>query len=273
MGAWFKGRRLVSAIGERGSSEKRGADTIDLVMVTELNPAWEVLGFNSPVGGLTILNPAAEEVEAGQRVYTKVTLSLYDFVALFLSSKFVWQCPSQRIKDHYNKHITDNHLDVGVGTGYFLDHCRFPSQTPRIALLDLNQYSLEYSSRRIARYKPEVYCRNILEPISANARGFDSVGINAVLHCIPGSMESKAIVLDHVKTLMNSSAVLFGSTLLHGGVPRSWVAKGLMGVYNKKGIFSNRQDDLDGLNRALRQRFKQVTIQVVGCAAVFSGRV
>jgi 2-polyprenyl-3-methyl-5-hydroxy-6-metoxy-1,4-benzoquinol methylase len=174
---------------------------------------------------------------------------------------------------HYNKHASDNHLDVGVGTGYFLDRCRFPTPQPRIALLDINRNALEYASRRIARYNPEVYCRNTLEPISVDAKNFDSVGINAVLHCIPGTIESKAVVLDHLKALMNPNAVLFGSTVLHGGVPRNWVAGRLMHAYNKKGFFSNRHDDLDGLNRALCQRFREVTIDVVGCAALFSGRV
>lgn len=213
------------------------------------------------------------QVVAGQRIYTKTTLLTYDFVALFLSCRFIWRCPAPRIEEHYNKHVTGNHLDVGVGTGYFLDHCRFPSRTPRIALLDLNHNSLEHTSLRIARYNPEVYCRDILEPVSVDSGKFDSVGISGVLHCIPGSIESKAKVLTHLKALMNPNAVLFGMTLLHRGVPRSWPAKRLMQAYNKMGIFANSQDDLDGLNRALRQRFRKVTVEAVGCAALFSGRV
>jgi hypothetical protein len=43
---------------------------------------------------------------------------------------------------------------------------------------------------------------------------------------------------------MNPVAVLFGSTLLQGGVRRTWLAMGLMAAYNWKGIFSNRGDDL-----------------------------
>jgi len=220
-----------------------------------------------------ILGPTNEQVEAGQRIYTKTTLLSYDFVVLFLSCRFIWRCPAPRIEEHYNKHVTGNHLDVGVGTGYFLDRCRFPSRTPRIALLDLNQNSLEHASLRIARYNPEVYCRNILEPVSVDAGKFDSVGINGVLHCIPGAIDSKAIVLTHLKALMNPNAVLFGMTLLHGGVPRSWPAKRLMQAYNKMGIFSNSHDDLDGLSRALSERFRTVSVEIVGCAALFSGRV
>lgn len=215
----------------------------------------------------------AEQIAAGQAVYTKRVLGAYDFLVLGLSNRLVWKCPTQRLVEHYNRHITANHLDVGIGTGYFLDNCRFPSQSPRIALLDLNQNTLDFASRRIARYKPETYLCNALEPISIEAAKFDSVGINYLLHCLPGAIEAKAVAFDHLKALMNPNAVLLGSTLLQGGVPRSWFAKHLMEIYNKKGIFSNRHDSLDGLKRALDERFRDVSVEVVGCVALFSGRV
>jgi 2-polyprenyl-3-methyl-5-hydroxy-6-metoxy-1,4-benzoquinol methylase len=219
------------------------------------------------------VNVTPEQVTAGQAVYTKRTLTAYDFVVLGISNRFIWKCPTRRLEEHYDKHVTANHLDVGVGTGYFLDRCRFPSETPRIALIDLNSDTLEFASRRIARYRPKTYRRNVLEPISIDAGKFDSVGINYLLHCIPGSIESKSVVLDHLKALMNSNAVIFGATLLQGGVPRNWFAKRLMDVYNTKGIFSNQHDDFEGLRRALDKRFREVSVEVLGCAALFSGRV
>lgn len=214
-----------------------------------------------------------EQVEAGQAVYTKRTLAAYDFVVLAVSNRFIWKCPTERLEEHYNKHVTANHLDVGVGTGYFLDRCRFRSTAPRIVLMDLNPNALEFASRRIARHKPSAYLRNVLEPISIDAAPFDSVAINYLLHCMPGSMESKAAALDHLKALMNPNGVLFGATLLQGGVTRNWCAKRLMAIYNKKAIFANERDDLEGLKRALNQRFRDVSVEVIGCAALFSARV
>ncbi len=214
----------------------------------------------------------AEQAEAGQAVYTKRTLAAYDFVVLGLSNRFIWKCPTRRVLDHYNQHVTGNHLDVGVGTGYFLDRCRFPAPTPRLALMDLNPDVLKFASQRIARYHPETYRRNVLEPISIDAEKFDSVGINYLLHCLPGSIEFKSVAFDHLKALMNPNAVLFGSTLLQGGVPRSWPAQRLMDTYNKRGIFANQGDDLDSLKRALGGRLRNVSIEVVGCAALFSGQ-
>ncbi len=218
------------------------------------------------------MNVTAEQVEAGQAVYSKRTLAVYDFVVLGVSNRFVWNCPTQRLEEHYNRHVTVNHLDVGVGTGYFLDRCRFPSPTPHIALMDLNPDALDFASKRIARYKPTIYRRNVLEAISIDGERFDSIGINYLLHCIPGSIESKAVAFDHLKALLNPNGVLFGSTLLQRGVTRNWLAKRLMAVYNKKGIFANEHDDLDGLTSALKQRLRDVSVEVVGCAAIFSGR-
>ncbi len=213
-----------------------------------------------------------QQVEAGQSVYSRRTLNVYDFVVLGISNRLIWRCPTPQLVKHYNQNITANHLDVGVGTGYFLDNCQLPTP-PRIALMDLNQNSLVYAAQRIARYHPELYQVNVLEPILIAADKFDSVGVNYLLHCVPGTIETKSVLFDHLQALMNPGAVIFGSTLLHAGISRNWFARRLMRFYNSKGIFSNRQDSLEGLTRALDQRFTDISIQAIGSAAVFSARV
>lgn len=222
---------------------------------------------------MNVMSATPEQVVAGQAIYTERALRAYDFVVLGVSNRFLWKCPTQRLVAHYNKHVSANHLDVGVGSGYFLDNCDFPSRTPRVALMDLNQHTLDFTSARIARYQPETYRHCVLEPVSIHAENFDSVGVNYLLHCVPGSIESKAVVFDHLKALMHPNAVLFGSTLLQGGVHPNWFAQRLMNAYNSKGIFSNRNDSLEGLRRVLEARFRDVSIDVVGCAALFSGRI
>lgn len=209
---------------------------------------------------------------SGHTVYNRLTLSIYDWYVLGLSNRFIWKCPTERLVAHFDRHVTDNHMDVGVGTGYFLDKCRFPSASPRIGLLDLNPCSLSRSSRRIARYKPEIYWRNALEPIDLPGGGFDSISLNYLLHCLPGTMTEKAVVFDNLAQHLNPGGTLFGSTLLQGGVPRSLVARRLMDVYNRKRIFGNRDDDLDQLRGALEQRFAHSGIEIVGCAALFWAR-
>lgn len=215
------------------------------------------------------MRPTAEEIAAGQAFYTDSTLPNYDFRVLRLSNPLIWRCPTERLLDFFNAHVSDNHLDIGVGSGYYLDHCAFPSQHPRLALMDLNMMALAYAARRIARYRPATYRRNVLEPIDLAAPGFDSISLNYLLHCLPGPMASKAVVFDHIKPLMNPGAICFGATLLQGGVRRSWTAKLLMAHYNRHGVFSNRQDDVEALERALRTRFSFISIEIVGCAAFF----
>jgi hypothetical protein len=214
-----------------------------------------------------------EEVDAGQAVYTPGVLRLYDLLVLGLSNRFIWKCPTPRLLAHYDAHVSGNHLDVGVGTGYFLDRCRFPVAEPRVALMDLNENALRFAARRIARYAPKTYRRNVLEPIPFDAEPFDSIGVNYLLHCLPGAIIEKAVVFDHLKPLMREGTVLFGSTLLQGGVDRSAAARRLMAFYNGKGVFSNERDDLDGLRSALEARFRDVSIEVMGCAALFSARI
>ena len=213
-----------------------------------------------------------EQIEAGQAVYTPKILSIYDLFVLGISNRLIWRCPTPLQVEHYNRQVSANHLDVGVGTGFFLDHCRFPSPTPRIGLMDLNPNSLRFTAQRIARYRPETYQRNVLEPIAFDGEKFDSVGVNYLLHCLPGSMEAKAVLLDCLKPLVNPGAVIFGTTLLHEGIHLNPVARQLMAFYNRKGVFSNVEDSLEGLTRALNQRFAEVSVEVVGCGALFSAR-
>ena len=214
----------------------------------------------------------AEQVHAGQAVYSKLLLSIYDLCVLGFSNRFIWRCPTPQLLAHYDAHASSNHLDVGVGTGYLLDHCQFPSPTPRVALMDLNANTLQYTAKRIGRYEPETYTRKILEPIVNQPASFDSVGVNYLLHCLPGTMREKSIAFDHLRPLMNPRAVIFGSTLLQGGVERSIPAKRLMALYNDKGVSSNSQDDLDTLTQEPGARFDAVGRRTVGCCALFAGR-
>ena len=217
------------------------------------------------------MNATPNQVEAGHAFYTKRALAVYDGAILGFFSRVAWRCPSGRILQHYNQHVSTNHLDVGVGTGYFLDRCRFESSSPRVALMDPNTNCLDVSSRRIDRYNPEVYEANVLEPIPFDIAKFDSVGLNYVLHCIPGDIATKAVVFENLKALMNPGGVVFGATLLHDGVRRNWLARQVMDRNNKHGIFANVNDSLDGLRLALSQHFTPSAVEVVGCVGIFTG--
>lgn len=217
--------------------------------------------------------PSPEAVAAGHAFYTKRSLAVYDLAILGYFSRVAWRCPAHRVLGHYDRWVSGDHLDVGVGTGYFLDRCSYPTTPPRLALMDLSTACLEVAAKRVARYRPEIHEANVLEPVSIDAAPFDSVGLNYVLHCLPGTIREKAVVFENLKALANPGAVLFGATLLHGGVPRNFMARTVMARNNAHGIFSNASDDLEGLEWALTQHLSDVEVTVVGCVGLFSGRV
>jgi len=219
------------------------------------------------------VTPTWEQVEAGQAVYSKLTLAIYDWFVLGFSNRFIWRCQFEHILALYNRHVTANHLDVGVGTGYFLDRCRFPHDRPRLGLVDLNQNCLDVASRRLTRYRPTVYRTDALAPIVLDIPRVDSISVTYVLHCLPGTIKTKGALLRNLTPFLNRGGTLFGATLLTGGVDRSRAAQRLMAFYNSRGIFTNDHDDLLGLKNMLSEHLTAVHIDVVGCAALFSGRV
>jgi SAM-dependent methyltransferase len=206
-------------------------------------------------------------------VYTRLVLYLYDPV-LWRNNHFAWRCPTSRILAFYNRHVGRKHLDVGVGTGYYLDRCFFPGGSPEaIGLLDLNENSLAFAARRIARHRPETFKANALEPVDLGDRRFDSIGLNYLLHCLPGTIEEKAsLVFRHLKPYLAPGGVLFGGTVLAKGVSHNRFSSHLMRSYNESGIFSNTADDLEGLRRALSGAFGTANVEVCGAVALFAAR-
>ena len=209
----------------------------------------------------------------GAVIYSKLLLRLYDFFVLGLSNTFAWKCPTKLILDFYNQHVSDKHLDVGVGTGYYLDNCKFSNSNPTITLVDLNPNSLKYSAQRIRRYKPITLRADVFQPLPLECT-FDSIGINFLLHCLPGSgILSKGIVFRNLKTLLNDGGVIFGTTILGKGVSHNLFARQLMRTYNSKGIFGNTNDTYEDLETILKEYFCAYDIRIVGCVAFFVGRV
>lgn len=183
-----------------------------------------------------------ERVKAGIALYSRFILSIYDWCILGYSCQFLWRCPAHYLLELYNQHISAKHLDIGVGTGYFMDKCKFPSSSIRLALMDLNTNSLRFASRRLIRYKPEVYQRNVLEPFGINAPAFDSIGMMNLLHCLTGNLKTKTIIFEYAKAIMNPRAVVFGSTILYEGVKRNAWAKLAIKACNKMGFMDNMND-------------------------------
>lgn len=218
-------------------------------------------------------NASSRSAAAGAAIYTKPLLSVYDLAVIQISNRLAWRCPAQHTLAFYNAHISANHLEVGVGTGYYLDRCTFPSSTPRLVLVDLSPNSLQLAAQRLQRYSPTVLLADVLEPVQHDGSRFDSIALNYLLHCLPGTMLSKRVVFENVKPLLSPAGIVFGSTILGQGLRPNLLARELMRLYNARRIFSNTNDKLSDLEAILKHSFREYWTTVIGCVAFFNARL
>ena len=64
-----------------------------------------------------------KNTDDGAKIYTPLTLKLYDWWVLGVSNRLAWGCPTkEHLLPHFLEHLGNNHLDIGVGTGFYLTH-------------------------------------------------------------------------------------------------------------------------------------------------------
>jgi hypothetical protein len=209
-----------------------------------------------------------EAIAKAHAIYTPFMLSIYDVLVHGVSNRLAWRCPTRQLLDLYRANLSANHLEAGVGTGFFLDRVGGP-ELRRLVLLDINRHCLARAERRLARFKPTLCEANLLAPLNLELAPFSSIGLTYVLHCLPGRMSEKLKAVDHLRPLMGERAVLFGATILGRGIEPNWAARALLDLYNEKGVFNNREDDLRSLTDGLRERFDDVHVEMRGCVALF----
>jgi ubiquinone/menaquinone biosynthesis C-methylase UbiE len=212
-----------------------------------------------------------QDVLAGQAIYTKNVLPFYDLSVFHAVMPLVWRCAVKHVQGLYDASVGARHLEMGAGTGYLLANTEFPVRNPEITLVDLNPTPLAYTAQRLERYNITQVQANVLEPLPVDGP-VDSAGLNFLLHCVPGSLKDKGVVLKNAAAVVRPGGVIFGSTILSAGVPVTPQARLLMKVFNARGIFHNDWDNLDDLRGALAGlgRYKLV---VRGCVALFRARL
>lgn len=219
-----------------------------------------------------IATTVPKDAAAGAAVYSNLLLAIYDIEVLMFELQYIFKCPLRKVKDFVNKNISSRHLDVGVGTGYFLDTCEFPVENPTVHLMDLNPNTLKKTANRIKRYKPIPHLCNVLEPIQADLPVFDSISAVNLFHCLPGSMLSKEAAVKNLKPFLRAGGVFFGVTVLGQGVEAGISYRMANSIYNRKAIFSNLQDNAQDLEVILNNHFRKVSVDVVGSVAFFTGQ-
>jgi 2-polyprenyl-3-methyl-5-hydroxy-6-metoxy-1,4-benzoquinol methylase len=217
----------------------------------------------------TTSEPFDQQVEEGQAIYTKKALTIYDFVVLVVSNPLIWKYPTRDMREYFDELTTPNHLDVAVGTGYFLDRLTQLKQFENLDLFDLNEECLASTKKRIARFNPKTIQGDVFKKEDTGKLGkYSSISVQYLLHCVPGSMEKKSDIFKNLATHLEDDGILFGATIL-SDQKKSFVAKKLMALYNKKGVFHNEEDSLVGLESALSAHLKIQTLEVKGCVASF----
>jgi SAM-dependent methyltransferase len=210
-------------------------------------------------------------VRAGYAPYTPALLRIYDRGVLGINSRFIWRCPVRHLREHFAAHVTSSHLDVGVGTGYFLAKATFPTESPRIALMDMSRSALDFAADRLRRYSPQTIEHNVLEPYAASIEPFSSVSMNYLLHCVPGNLRQKKVVFEHLVALLEPGGVLFGATILTHGVPTNFFSRAFLRYCWRIGIMNSEEDDLDDLRAVLDDVFDRSEVRVQGMVAIFTG--
>ncbi|MBI2762480.1 MAG: class I SAM-dependent methyltransferase [Chloroflexi bacterium] len=207
---------------------------------------------------------------AGQRDYTRALLNLYDPLVLGPIARFVWQCPTGGLLERYRRHIRPNHLDVGPGTGYFLEHSGLRAGSA-VTILDPNRNVLRHVARRLRQFDVTAVEADVLKPLPV-AGSYDSAALHLVIHCLPGPMSRKAAAVSNAAATLAPSGVLFGASVLGISGRHNWIARRFLAAFNRQGGFDNLADTEAGLREILEASFDHVELETIGSAVLFAAK-
>jgi SAM-dependent methyltransferase len=207
----------------------------------------------------------------GQSDYTRPLLMVYDRMVLGFMARYVWRCSTSRLVGSYRRHIRNEHLDVGPGTGYFLGRSGLPDGS-RVTILDPNSNVLAHAARRLRRLDVTAVRADVLKPLPVEGP-FGSAAINLVIHCLPGPPSRKAQAVANVAAVLAPTGVLFGATVLGSSGRHTWPARRVLWAFNRRGAFDNLDDTEDWLRQVLGASFERVELETMGSVAMFAASV
>ena len=166
------------------------------------------------------------------------------------------------------QHIRDRHLDVGPGTGYFLERSGLPDGSP-VTILDPNPNVLRHVSRRLGQLDVTSVEADVLKPHPVDGP-FDSAALHLVIHCLPGPLARKAGAVANVAAVLAPAGVLFGASVLGTSGRHTWAARRMLAAFNRQGGSDNLTDSEEGLGEILGASFEHVELETVGSIAIFA---
>ncbi len=204
----------------------------------------------------------------GQSEYTPLFLKIYDPVVLGVFTRVLWRCPTARLVEGYRRHVRPLHLDVGPGTGYFLDRAGLSEASP-VTILDPNVHVLDHASRRLQRLDITTVEADVCKPLPIDGP-FDSAALNGVIHCLPGPLSRKADAVANVAAVLAPTGVLFGASILGTSGRHTWLGRKVLYANNRRGTFDNLADTEVGLRQILETSFERLELETVGSMAIFA---
>ena len=206
----------------------------------------------------------------GYRGYNRFLLAIYDPWVIGVTTRIFWKVPVPSGIEQYRRNLGRRHLDVGPGTGYWLEKAAPPDGT-EITLLDPNPNVLAKCSRRLAAMHPRTVQASVMEPLPVDST-FDSAALSFVIHCLRGPMSNKAAAIRNIAAVLEPDGVLFGGTILGLEEHHTRQARLFLKGANKAGDFDNLGDTADGLRQILEESFQEVEVEIVGSAALFTAK-
>ena len=158
------------------------------------------------------------------------------------------------------------HLDVGPGTGYFIEKADPPRDT-EITLLDPNQTVLRHVAKRLEERHPITVEADVMKPLPVDGP-FDSAALSFVLHCLRGPEGNKAVAVRNIADVLSPEGVLFGGTVLGLQSNHTKPARAFLRAANKQGGFDNVDDTAEGLRRILEMSFSAVDVDVLALSPI-----
>jgi len=212
----------------------------------------------------------------GASSYSGWRLAIYDFWVLGVVNTFAWKCPTSKyLIPFFRDNVSaTTHLDIGVGTGYFLEHGGIPTTT-HVVLCDISISALKTATDRVpppVQVGPPLVA-DILQPLPTDDK-FASVSMFYLLHCLPGPVQRKVVIFDHIKHNMTPDGVLAGATVLgpRSGWVDSWFGALLRGFVVRDGIMDNLDDNAESITAALQKNFEEVESEIVGTVLLFKAK-
>ena len=206
---------------------------------------------------------------AGQSDYSRTLLMVYDRVVLGLVSWFVWRCSTSELVDRYRQHSRDRHLDVGPGTGYFIERSGLPDRS-RVTILDPKPErprSHVPAASAHGRHGRRGRC-----PQAAPSRWPVRFGRAPSGDPLPGPRSRKALAVANVAAVLAPTGVLFGASVLGTSGSHSWLARRVLRAFNRRGAFDNLDDSEEGLREMLEASFERVELETLGSVAIFAAK-